>query len=486
MRRGSLVGPLLVIGIGVWFLINTLRPDLPLLDIAARFWPFVLIGWGVLRLLEIVVWAARRRPLPAAGISGGEWTLVVFLCLFGSGLYMANYYHPWRSLGVFGANRVEIFGHTYDYGVPESKAPAGKATRLLVENLRGNVRVNGADVAEVTVGGRKTVRSLEENNANAADQQSALELTAQPEQVVVRTNQDRVTGEQRISTDLEITAPRGMTVEVRGREGDIEISDLNGEVAVVYDNASVRLQNIGGSVRLDLRKSELIRGVTIKGAFETDCGRGRDVELDGVAGEVVLTGSYSGDLQLRNLAKPLRVQAPSTDLRVERVPGQIHMDLGQFTGSNLVGPIRLSSSRARDVDLEKFTQSLELVLDQGDISLRPAQTPLAKIDARTRNGQVEIALPPGGGFDLKAVTNRGEVSNDFGPALKTASDANDNEHRRGGSIIGTLGSGPSIVVQTERGALTVRKDTGVPLVAHNEENEKDKNEEHERPEIQRE
>jgi DUF4097 and DUF4098 domain-containing protein YvlB len=484
MRRGSLVGPLLLIGIGVWFLISTLRPELPLLEIAARFWPFVLIGWGALRLLEIVVWAARGRRLPAAGISGGEWTLVVFLCLIGSGLYMANYYRPWRNFGMLNANRVEIFGHSYDYTVPESKVAAANAKRVLIENLHGNARITGGDVTGITVGGRKTVRSLQEKDADAADKQCPVEVSAQPEQLVVRTNQDRVTGEQRVTTDLEITVPRGVTVEVRGRKGNIEVSDLGGSVVVASDDAEVRLQNIGGDVKLDVRKSDLIRVIGVKGSFVADSGRGRDVELDTIAGEATINGSFSGDIQLRNLAKPLHVQAPNTDLRVERLPGHIHMDLGQFTGANLVGPVRLTSGRARDVELEQFTQSLELVLDHGDISLRPAQMPLARIDARTRNGQVDLALPPGAKFVLKAVTDRGEVSNDFGPMLKTVPEDSDEHRRRGGSIEGTLGAGPSIAVATERGSITVRKDNGTPLVAHSEKAGED-GDEHEHPDIER-
>ncbi len=484
MRRGSLVGPLLLILIGVWFLISTLKPELPLLEIGARFWPFLLVAWGALRLLEIVVWAFRGRPLPSSGVSGGEWTLAVFICLIGSGLYMANYYRPWQNFGMIHANRVEIFGHSYDYTVPETKAPAGKATRLLVENLRGNTRVTGGDVAEITVGGRKTIRSLQEKDSDSADKQCPVEMNAQPEQVIVRTNQDRVTGEQRVSTDLEITVPRAMTVEVRSRNGDIEIADLNGGVEISSDNASVRLQNIAGNVRLDVRKSDLVRAVSVKGNFEVQSGRGRDLELETIAGEVTINGSFSGDMQMRGLDKPLKVQGPNTDLRVERLPGQIHMDLGQFTGTNLIGPIHLSSSRARDVQLDQFTQSLDLTLDRGDISLRPVQVPLAKIDARTRNGQVEITLPVKSKFDLKAVTNRGEVTNNFGEPLKTTTDENDSEHRHGGSIIGGPGPGPAIVVQTDRGSLTVIKDSGAPLVALNEKEEKT-DQEHQKPEIEK-
>src|SRR6202040_2124881 len=53
MRRTSIVAPLLLIALGTLFLARNLYPDLPLVDYLARFWPFVLIAWGVLRLAEI-------------------------------------------------------------------------------------------------------------------------------------------------------------------------------------------------------------------------------------------------------------------------------------------------------------------------------------------------------------------------------------------------------------------------------------------------
>ena len=479
MKRRSLAGPLLLILIGTWFLVSTLRPDLPLLDLAARFWPFVLIGWGALRLLEILVWAVRGQPLPRAGLAGGEWTLVVFLCLIGSGLYWANFDRPWGRL-MIGANRVEIFGRSFDYTIPEKKVAVGKATRVLVENLHGTGRVTGADTQEVTAGGRKSSRALQDSDAGEADRQTPVEAAVNGDMVVVRTNQDRLTGQQRVSTDVEVTVPRGFSVEVRGRNNDsIEVSAVNGSVEIAADEASVRLDNIGGNVRLaDVRKSELIRAANVKGTVEIQGGRGRDIELDTIGGEVTVDGSYSGDLELKNLAKPLRISGDNAELRVERTPGEIHMDLGKFSGTNLVGPIRLTSNRARDVEIEKFSQSLELSLDHGDITLRPMETPLAKINAHTHNGQVEITLPEKAAFDLRAATSHGEVSNDYGDALRTVSE----EHRHGGgSIQGSIGQGPVIVVETDRGSLTVRKDSGAPLAAHNEKSSED----HIRPEIEK-
>jgi len=53
-------------------------------------------------------------------------------------------------------------------------------------------------------------------------------------------------------------------------------------------------------------------------------------------------------------------------LRVQAVPGRISMDLGQLTASGLVGPVRLVA-KSRDITLERFTRSLELDNDRGDV-----------------------------------------------------------------------------------------------------------------------
>ncbi len=458
MRQRSLVGPLLLIAIGAMFLINTLRPDLPLLDIFATYWPFLLIGWGVLRFIEIVAWRLRSRPLPASGLSGGEWTFIVFICLAGYMLHWANQYRPWHRLGVFTAKRLEVFGRTYDYSVTDQQIPAGKAPRILIENLRGNVRVIGTNSQQVRVGGRKTIRALQEADAGRAARQSEVELSAIGDQIVVRTNQDRVTGELRVSTDLEMAVPRGAALEGRGREGDFEISDLDGAVEITSDNAGVRVENVGGNVRVNLRRSDLVRAVNVKGSVEISSGRGRDLELDSIQGPVIIEGFYSGDLRFSNLSRGVRLENPHTALRVEKLPGHIQMDLGDVSGAQLIGPVHFTTTRARDVQIDGFTNSLELSVAGGDISLRPAQGSLGPLQVTTRTGNIELALPESAPFRLQASTNRGEVHNDFGPVLKE-----ETEGKYGASLTGSVGQGPQLSLMTNRGSVRIYKDTGAPL-----------------------
>ena len=93
--RRAYVAPLLLIAIGALFLARNLYPEVPLMDYLARYWPFLLIVWGVLRLAEVLFWGATDKPLPRAGVSGGEWVLVVFLCIFGASLHEFRGPHTW-------------------------------------------------------------------------------------------------------------------------------------------------------------------------------------------------------------------------------------------------------------------------------------------------------------------------------------------------------------------------------------------------------
>src|SRR4051794_37494132 len=117
MRRGSLVGPLILIVIGALFLLNNMRPDLSVIEMMASYWPYLLIAWGVLRLVEIFFTMARSRPMPVAGVSSGEWVLVVLLCIVGTGLFtFRSRVGPWHA-GHVRLPVLEVFGEAFDYPI---------------------------------------------------------------------------------------------------------------------------------------------------------------------------------------------------------------------------------------------------------------------------------------------------------------------------------------------------------------------------------
>ncbi|WP_321475589.1 DUF4097 family beta strand repeat-containing protein [uncultured Paludibaculum sp.] len=447
MRRGSLVGPLVLIVIGVVFLLKNIRPELPLFELFMSYWPFLLIAWGGLRLVEILVTYFRGTKLPVSGISGAEWALVIILSVVGSSVWGVRQFTR-DGLGRFHVNGVEVFGESFDYSVDSQNLKVGTAPRVVIENVRGNTRIIAGDTDQVTVSGRKTVRAMGRDEADRANDLTKVQCTAAGTTVTISGNQDRADG-QRVSTDLEITVPKGASIEARGRYGDFEISDVTGDVNINSDNAGVRLQNIGGRVKVDTRKSDIIRAVDLKSDLDLK-GRGRDVELENIAGQVTINGSYSGETTMRKLAKTVRFESAVTDFRVERIPGELQLSLSSLTANNVVGPMTVRA-RSKDIRLTDVSDSIDLNVDNGNVEILQSKLPVAKINVKVRTGAIELALPKDGRFTLDASTQRGEITNDFDDRLKETSED------RGSKLRGSLGAGPEIKLATSRGELTLRK-----------------------------
>lgn len=447
MKKVSFVGPLILIAIGVVFLLKNIRPDLPLFDLFMTYWPFLLIAWGGLRLIEVLAIHFRGGKLPVSGISGGEWALIIMLSIIGSSVWGVQRFTR-DGLGRFRVGGVEVFGESYDYSENRQGLKLDPKGRLVVDNSRGTVRINGTDASEVTVTSRKTVRAMQKEEADRADAQTKLRIDTAGSALTIASGVDRSDG-PRVTTDLDITAPKGVTVEVRGRYGDVELTDLAGDVVINSDNAGVKLQNIGGKVRVETRKSDIIRAVGVKGDVELK-GRGRDIELEDIEGQVTVNGSYSGETAMKRIAKPVRFESSQTDIRMERLPGEMQLTLSTLTASNVVGPV-VVKAKSKDVHLTDATETLTLDLERGDIEIRQAKPQAARIDAQTESGDIEMALPAQARFTLHAETKRGEATNDFDPKLTVK------EEDRGAVITGALGGGPDIKLSTRRGGLTVRK-----------------------------
>jgi len=408
MRRSSLVTPLLLIGVGALLLARTLHPELPLMDYVARYWPFALIGWGAMRAAEILYWASASKPLPARGISGGDWLAIALVCLFGAGLHAARGI-TWSERIPFG--NIEIFGgQTFDYPINGEK-PSSPAPRVVIENFRGDVQVTGTEAAAVNVTGRKTIRAFDQNGADRLDRDSPLEIAGDSNRVVIRM---RTPGGplRLVSGTVEIAVPKGASIEAQGRNGNVRISNIQGAV--------------------DLS------------------GRGEDIDLQDIGGPVSISGARYGSVQLRNVSKPLHFDGPQAQFSIEKLPGELRLAPGDLTGSNWAGPAHVSM-RSRDVQISDFTGSLAVSVERGDIELRPGRLPLSHIEAHARSGDIRLSLPPAAQFTLDASTNNGEITNDFGGALKLDSS------RRRATLRGAVGNGAAIEIQTERGQIVVSK-----------------------------
>ena len=448
-RRGSLVGPLILLALGVVFLVSNLRPEISLWRLFATYWPFLLILWGGAKLLEYTIARLTSRPIGRT-VSGGEIFLVILLCLAGRGFYSAAG-STWWSAGRLGQRSLDVFGETFDFPV-ETRRPAAAASELVIQNLRGNVNIVGADSREIVVSGRKAIKGYDRGSAEETDRATPVEIKEEGGKIWIRTNQERFDRDRRVSTDLQISVPKNTALSLEGRYGDFDVKDVAGSVAVNSANAGVRLLNIGGNVRIQLRRSDIVRVAHLKGDLEIS-GRGGDIELENIAGAVAVNGEFSGSIKLQNVARPVRYKSSQTELSLEKLPGRMEMDRGMLLVNDVVGPFRLTVN-SKDVRLEEFTKEVQITSRRGDIELRTGRLPLADIRAESRSGNIELALPPNARFNLQAQAKNGRAENDFGDAVKIEDRGRTAEMS---STAAGKGPGAQIQLSTERGNIVFRK-----------------------------
>jgi DUF4097 and DUF4098 domain-containing protein YvlB len=448
MKRGSITGPLVLILVGSIFLLRAIQPGFEIGQLLGHYWPYLLILWGVVALLEVTVRFVSRAPVPANGVSGGGWFLVVMVCIVGATAFEIQ--RPdtwWRQVGF--TRGIEALGDDHQYSIDPQKKVVGAAPHIIIESFRGDAKVTGGEGDEVTLSGQKSIRAFEGRDADAADKQTAIDLIKDGDTVIVRCHQDRANARATVTSNLELTVPKGASVEAVGTRGDFDISNVAGDVSISSANAGVRLQDVGGRVKVETSRSDVIRCENVKGDVDLR-GHGDDVELYKIAGQVTINGDYRGSVSLRELAQPVRVENSRTQLAVQQIPGEVRLDRGSFTAQNVIGPVTLST-HSTDVTFDGFSAGLDLTVDRGDVEIRPTGSPLGKIAVHSTSGNIELALPAAAKFALNASTERGEIENDFGDSLKESSQG------RGAKLEGSVGSGPDVDLVTNHGTITIRK-----------------------------
>ena len=406
-------------------------------------------------MVEILIWTLRGKPLPVNGISGGEWFLVIFLSLIGTGLYAFHTRVGWPPTRIR-MHGIEMFGEAFDYTIEEKKTQIGKNRRVILENLRGNSRITGADTTDIIVSGRKTVRSMSRDSADNVNRNTQLEVIEQADAIVIRTNQNRAAEERYVTADLEITLPKGVNIQARGRDGDFEINNLQGRVEIDSDHAGVRVQNLGGDLRVNVRRSDLIRAQSVQGTVELQ-GRGNDVELENVQGQVTIDGSWGGELHFRNLAKPVRFQGIQAELQVQK--NNQRSPAGPRLPERRFHHRANNSSRPHERLLRCTSHRLQFVSRNRSSARRrgsQAWPAVTKNGCRSSKRHCRSGDTRDAKFTLKAQVAKGEVENEYGDALRVSDEG------RGGSITGNVGEGPSIAITTERGHIAIRKADDTP------------------------
>ncbi|MBZ5521617.1 MAG: DUF4097 family beta strand repeat-containing protein [Acidobacteriia bacterium] len=445
-RPRSLFGPIVLVAIGVLFLAGNMGwihwsnfgPWF------ARYWPLILIFWGVVKLGEYI-WA-RQKGLPAPGIGAGGVVFLIFFILIGLAATRAAGVN-WQAIGIDldDVNVVEPFGifgtsHEFSENVAQEIKP-GEPVRVM--EAHGSITVSASTDNQVHAFVHKYLRANSDDAAGRTNEATHPKLERQGDSWLMDMTAGGFT-DGRFDIDLQVPAASPVTLTTR--HGDLTVSQRSGDVSLESLHGDLKVEDIKGSVTLKTYHGEaLVKGVS---GDVTINGNASSLTVTDVKGTVTMACPIVRSIEMARLEKQVRFKSALTELQFARLDGDLSMDIGDLHANAITGPFRLDA-RVKDVHLEDMTGDVHIDSHRGDIDVR-TKAPLGAMDINNLRGDITVGLPDNSGFQVDAESDQGEIHSDF--------DLTVNNQARNATGKGTVGKGgPMVRLKTNRGTIQIHK-----------------------------
>ena len=454
--RGSIVGPLLVVVIGLVFLLVQLGrlSAVHLWTWYGRWWPLLLVGVGAMLLLE---WALDRFGSDVAGprrsVGSGVVFLLVLLTLTGVTFSpgIRGEHGPFGNNFALNPDNLDEFlgeKHESEQMSVESVAPGGSIT---VQNPRGDVIVSGtSDDGKVHLQLHREIFSRSDSDASSTAARLVPVILHEGGKLSI--SLPRLDGAR---GDLTLLVPAASTATLTADHGDIRVSSLRAPVTLVANHGDIEVNAVTGAVTSHINNSDSsFSAHNLTGALSL-AGRAHDITLSDIHGGVTMGGDFFGTAHLERIDGNVIFHTSRTDLQLGRIVGELEISPNaDLSASEIAGPVILNT-RNRNITLDRVSGDLTVTNRNGSIDLTSV-SPLGDIVVENQNGSVDLTLPDNAGFVLQANTTDGDLENDFSLPIR------DNDDRK--SVQGTVGpSGPSIRVSTTQGDISLKRGSSSPL-----------------------
>src|SRR5262249_51392254 len=138
--------------------------------------------------------------------------------------------------------------YSFDLDVPSLPVPQNAHVQLNIP--RGDLSIHTSDEPRVSVTGKKTVRSWNQEAAEKIAESAKLELVKEGDVYTVRpVGSDG--DERRFGFDVDVNVPKKTDVSVKSQRGDIRVSDVAAPVSVTTQKGDIEVSDTGGSVTID-------------------------------------------------------------------------------------------------------------------------------------------------------------------------------------------------------------------------------------------
>jgi DUF4097 and DUF4098 domain-containing protein YvlB len=448
-RRRSLAGPVVLIVMGIVFLMATMGMlhGYQLWAVYGKYWPALIILWGVIKLLEHQ--RSRNDGTRASGIGVGGVFLLLFVIVTGSIATKTSNLN-WAGLrdqfGIDDSDLDSMFGESFNYHDELGHAFPDGATLHVVSN-RGAIKIVASDDKEIKILVDKTVHADDQEKADKINEQTKPLLSVEGQVVTLNAN-TQAAGEHGVGADMTISMPKKAGVMISSRRGDVVITTREGNADVSAQHGDVNISDLSGSANLNLDHSSA-KLSNILGDVSID-GRVNDLTIANVKGSARLNGEFMESVHLSQIAKSVTFRSSRTEMEFVKLDGELDLDSGDLRASRVSGPSRLST-RSKDIRLDGVSGDLRLEDSNGSIEVVVHK--LGNIQIDNRSGDIQLSLPMQAAFRVDARAKGGEIQSDFGE-LKV----NNGDHEA--TATGSVGSGSATLrLNNEHGTIELRKGT---------------------------
>jgi hypothetical protein len=450
---GVIFWGLALIAIGGLMLAHNLGYPITIWPYIIRWWPALLIAWGLLKFVDYFRFrhSGDNRPL----FTGGEIALLILLIFAGSAITTAANLSP--DLGnIFQIGALDLWditGNSFSYDEHhEDMMTAGSEVEIL--NFYGNVEVRSTDSDRVILDVKKTVRAVNQDEADRLDRDFTFAVTNEGGRYRIASNKDSgtsVTGipRQRFKSSLAIQLPKRSTVRVDNRNGRVSVQDLTGNQNIGNRSGDVEIQNINGEVRLESRNGavtveDVSHSVVINNSGGNTTARnvGGDLEIETRHGSVDVSG-VKGNATITNSNAPINVENVQGSLTINGSNNAVE-------AQHIDGDLTVDSSH-ENVSIDDPKGAVKITSRHGDVQISFEKPPQKDIAVTTQYGTVTLDLPSASSFNVDARTELGEIESDF-------DGLNHDNSRRERVLTGQVGSGgPKIKIDLRNGNIHLGK-----------------------------
>lgn len=189
----------------------------------------------------------------------------------------------------------------------------------------------------------------------------------------------RLFSSRRVSFELDVTlsVPRGTTVSVGNRYGDVIVDAIGGAAEINNSSGLVELSSAVGDVRIENRYGD-VRVNDIDGNLELNVASGA-LTIDTVTGNATVVNSY-GDVGLRNVDGAARINVTSGSVSAEGIGGEadISASYGRVEAMTIGGALTVEATSGavtvrgagNGLDLRNSYDSIDVDGVTGDAVIR--------------------------------------------------------------------------------------------------------------------